>query len=806
MTQAMDTPIVDAACRYAARGWRILPVASATKRPILKDWPNQATDDPMQIKTWWAQSYRNSIIGITCGAASGILCIDIDPRHNGEMGLAELEHRHGPLPETLMSRTGSGGKHLIFRYPADQHVPNAAKLDGCDGVDVRGQGGMFVAPPSVSSSGQYAWLNDGAEPQPLPAAWIALLVKQKPLTADSNTDLGGVKIPLTNPCNRFLIEGVGEGVRAVTLFKCAAEMAGNGWSIQEATPLLLQACDRCRPSYPHDEALPQIKSAFARPRTPNTSDTESSASASAAGDVAQLRVPSGSPNADSSGRADVPVASSAVEVKKLSQFTQIANVFFSKGQEEETHTNVKPIAQIAAEIREATGGPWRVAGSIFTLGTIPATGIPGRDALRFLDKQESLFAWLHERTSVLWLTGGRAKSRNHATGDPATVVSRQELYEHLKEAARPNYAAVEVMPHWPRVDGILYIEFGMPTATGDALDELAGRFNADSEEDRALLVAALLTPGWGGPCGSRPGFIFTSQYGRGTGKTTTAEAFCEVWGGRISISPDVDDWEKVKSRLLCEDSLAKRCGLIDNIRTKLSGSDLEGLLTGPVIDGWRPYAGQFQRPNRLTFYLTANTPKMSQDLADRCVIVQIGTQRHEQQFREWFEPWLTANRLQLLSDLIAELRHEPRCEITRENRDRWGMWQTAVLSRFENGNELAAMIKARRPAVDSDAEDADEIAEAITLELTARGHQPYEVVRISRQDMAEILRDRQLIDKHMTRRGVTTWLKNLSGHKSLGRLQDNPSRKSLGRSWLWHSDTAIPDTVPSDLRQKGGLR
>lgn len=166
---------VEFAIVYAERGLRVLPVGPK-KIPLLKDWPENATTDLDRIRIWWTNSYRGAGIGIATGAASGIVVIDIDPRHGGEAGFAALQKRYGNLPATATCKTGGGGLHLYFKYPVGCAVGSTTNLDGESGVDLRGDGGQVVAPPTVHESGRaYEWAGEVETPVELPAAWIQLL-------------------------------------------------------------------------------------------------------------------------------------------------------------------------------------------------------------------------------------------------------------------------------------------------------------------------------------------------------------------------------------------------------------------------------------------------------------------------------------------------------------------------------------------------------------------------------------------------------------------------------------------------------
>jgi hypothetical protein len=164
--------VFDYASKYSHLGLPVLPLhypvrnqdgivcscgrancASPAKHPVGHLVPSglkNATAEPEKITEWFKQSPWN--VGIVTGVRSGIVLLDIDPRHGGDESLAALERANGPLPETWRFLTGGGGEHVLFRHPAG-FVPNSAnKL--APGIDVRGEGGYFVAPPSRHTSGR----------------------------------------------------------------------------------------------------------------------------------------------------------------------------------------------------------------------------------------------------------------------------------------------------------------------------------------------------------------------------------------------------------------------------------------------------------------------------------------------------------------------------------------------------------------------------------------------------------------------------------------------------------------------------
>lgn len=149
------------------------------KHPHVKEWPDVASTDPEQIRAW-ARKWPGCNWGGIGGKRAGRIVIETDPRAGGDDGLYELERRYGPLPETRSYRSGSGGPHLVFAYPAaaDYIGNSAGALAG--GVDVRGDGGMGILPGSLHKSGNRYALVDDLPLADLPAPWLAAMVSGTP--------------------------------------------------------------------------------------------------------------------------------------------------------------------------------------------------------------------------------------------------------------------------------------------------------------------------------------------------------------------------------------------------------------------------------------------------------------------------------------------------------------------------------------------------------------------------------------------------------------------------------------------------
>lgn len=156
--------IRDAALAYAAMGLAVIPLRRRGKEPLTRHGRNDCSTDQAVIRGWW-ERWPDANVGIATGAESGglvVIDVDVDPDKGEDGGetLREWELAQGELPETAQALTGGGGVHILYR--ADGDLPNSA--NPALGVDIRGQGGYIVAPPSIHPSGaRYEWEYDPSE-------------------------------------------------------------------------------------------------------------------------------------------------------------------------------------------------------------------------------------------------------------------------------------------------------------------------------------------------------------------------------------------------------------------------------------------------------------------------------------------------------------------------------------------------------------------------------------------------------------------------------------------------------------------
>jgi hypothetical protein len=150
------TLVARAALAYSRRGIPVFPCEPSGKRPLTYNGFWDATTDLPRLSAWWRR-WPDANVGVPTGEQSGLLVLDVDSDADGPDSLALLERLYGPLPRTAKARTGGGGVHVFFRYPAGEVVRNSAGKLG-PGLDVRGEGGYVVVPPSRTQS-TYEWLD-----------------------------------------------------------------------------------------------------------------------------------------------------------------------------------------------------------------------------------------------------------------------------------------------------------------------------------------------------------------------------------------------------------------------------------------------------------------------------------------------------------------------------------------------------------------------------------------------------------------------------------------------------------------------
>ncbi len=218
--------MLEHALSYLRRGWVVIPAHTATngicscqnlqcsdqgKHPRVA-WKlyQKVRPTEAQVRSWWGQ-WPDANIAIVTGPLSNLVVIDVDPRHGGDESITEWEP---DLPDSPRSLTGGGGEHRLYSHPG---VEVRTVADMLPGVDMRGDSGIIIAPPSVHSSGRsYEW-DTSAHPDDLlelPALPLFVAEASRNVTG---TGSGGVDHTINLDAVMEGTQSVPEGLRNATM-------------------------------------------------------------------------------------------------------------------------------------------------------------------------------------------------------------------------------------------------------------------------------------------------------------------------------------------------------------------------------------------------------------------------------------------------------------------------------------------------------------------------------------------------------------------------------------------------------------
>lgn len=192
--------------------------------------------DAKPYKDWPEGTFNGKNIALATGSVSdNVFAVDVDVKNgaSGMYSLEALEAEIGKLPDTLKSKTPSGGFHALLSAPVGVRVP--CKIGFRPGIDIRGEGGYIIIPPSVIDGKAYYWLDTEEAKQelvlPSPEKLLALICEKKTLPKFTLPRGKDGKIP--------------RGKQDESLFKFACALTAQGFSEEEIRAGLLMALKQC---------------------------------------------------------------------------------------------------------------------------------------------------------------------------------------------------------------------------------------------------------------------------------------------------------------------------------------------------------------------------------------------------------------------------------------------------------------------------------------------------------------------------------------------------------------------------------
>jgi hypothetical protein len=222
------------ALRLAARGLPVFPCRQRSKIPATRNGLKDAKTDLKAIEACWRKRPELNV-GVVTGAVSGFVVLDVD----GDQGwdtLHDLEDRHELLPDTRSLTTPSGGQHFWFKYPGVE-IRNTAGFPG-PGLDIRGDGGYVLVPPSVGPSGVAYTVDDERAPVHMPT-WLVDMLRHYQSKQDQAL-AGSTDWPA------FLADAPSQGERDTRMTRYVGHLFHVGMDAREvfATAALLNALSK----------------------------------------------------------------------------------------------------------------------------------------------------------------------------------------------------------------------------------------------------------------------------------------------------------------------------------------------------------------------------------------------------------------------------------------------------------------------------------------------------------------------------------------------------------------------------------
>jgi hypothetical protein len=244
--------LVEHALALARRGLWVFPLKPRTKLPLTADGHKSATADPNLITEWW-RSEPEANIGVATGERSHIFVLDVDGA-DAEAELKKLENQYGALPPTIEVITARG-RHLYFEWSEHPIRCSVGKVG--PGLDIRGDGGYVLAPPSVHPTGKaYCWSVDSANSFAHAPEW---------LLAKANGANGNGAATPPSAWRDLVCQGVSEGSRNDSLARLAGYLLRRRIDpVVTLEMLIAWNATRCRPPLDADEVAAIVDSIAAR--------------------------------------------------------------------------------------------------------------------------------------------------------------------------------------------------------------------------------------------------------------------------------------------------------------------------------------------------------------------------------------------------------------------------------------------------------------------------------------------------------------------------------------------------------------
>lgn len=243
---------LEAVDAYLDRGWHLVPLHGVNEDGVCRCYEAEKCKNPGKhpVGKWktcaghiqnkdharrvWGQNPDYNV-GIITGQCSGVfvLDIDVDKGKQGAESVQKLMNDTGQhLFQSLTHITGSGGYHVFLQMPEGVEITNATAgfSDLYPDIDIRGTGGLVVAPPSESNKGPYDVYFDNSVDAPKDKLVQVLCVRRARVTA--TTDVPEQEYDTLPESIQDMCDTYAEKAVAVELQRFRDEYTQTNWDIR----------------------------------------------------------------------------------------------------------------------------------------------------------------------------------------------------------------------------------------------------------------------------------------------------------------------------------------------------------------------------------------------------------------------------------------------------------------------------------------------------------------------------------------------------------------------------------------------
>lgn len=688
--------MAQSAWAYAQCGCPVFPLRPGTKLPATPNGLKDARTDEAGIAAMFANGACN--IGLCTGR--GLTVIDIDAKNMSADDVLGQWLQGRVLPETYTVQTPSGGRHYYFRTPPDADIRNSAsKL--AKNVDVRGEGGYVVAPPSYTAKGAYTVLKH------LPLAdapeWLVAMLKPQDRRglysgrgAGAAPDTGDDAVIAGETLQTWVDARVNQALRAIAhapegsrndeLNKQSHWIGRTIAALNPDTAVLQAYFDRIVQAALHTGL-----------------DAAECCTTAKSGLEAGLKDP-----------ARPPTALAAVQGQDVDGI-----VIMPSHVSEEFGTTITESARTVFRRLAANGKLYRRGASVVQLrATADGAELAVVQPQQFCSMVEAVgkpCAWVtRNRRATLSPTvvSADVAARLLACEDAAAQLPEiLGVYAASPICKLPENAIAEARKGYDPDTRTLVVGHGAEDIPYDEavalLKSLFDDFQFVSEGDRARAMCAVITPalkfgGW--LVREAPMFVIEaddSQAGKGYMTKLIAAIYGETFADITQRSGGVGSIDESIDAALISGKPFLR---FDNLRGRINSPRLESIMTALAPVPCRaPYAGAvLVDPSRIVLLATSNGMEGTRDLANRSCIIRI-RKRKGAEFRKFPEGDLldhvAANRGKYLGAVHAVIRkwHADGCPASAESRHDMRTW-VKMLDGIVRGMGLDHPMEGHEPA------------------------------------------------------------------------------------------------------------